>query len=165
MIFEHLIKENKYEFLAKVREIACYLGINADWLMFVMWFESAKTFSPSIKNKISGATGLIQFMPRTARLLGTTTDALAKMSNVEQLDYVKKYFEPYRGRMKNWLDVYCAVFYPVLVGKPDNYVITSDIVARQNPGFDLNKDLDIHKYEIRAALMKRVPSEYKQLFK
>ena len=165
MTFEEHIKENKIEFTEKVNSISGELGIDPNWLMFVMWFESAKTFSPSIKNKISGATGLIQFMPRTARLLGTTTDALAKMTNVQQLDYVKKYFEPYKGRMKNWLDVYCAVFYPVLVGKPDNYVITSDIVARQNPGFDLNKDLDIHKYEIRAALMKMVPVEYKHLFK
>ncbi len=165
MIFQELIHENKYEFLAKVQEVSCYLGIDADWLMFVMYFETARTFDPAIRNKITGATGLIQFMPRTARALGTTTSELAQMSNVEQMDWVRKYFEPYRGRMKNWLDVYCAVFYPVLIGKPDNYVIKSDIVAKQNPGFDLNKDLDIHKYEIRAALMKKLPAKYKHLFK
>lgn len=164
MIFEYLIKENKDEFLHKVREICHFLLIEPDWLMLVMWFETARTFDHTIVNKVSGATGLIQFMPSTARSLGTTTDELKKMSNVEQLDYVQKYLSPYRGRMVNWLDVYLAVFYPVLIGKPDSAVIDRTIVARQNPVFDLNKDLKIHKYEIREALKKSIPTQYKQLF-
>lgn len=164
MIFENLIKEDKTAFLAKVTEVCRYLSIDPDWLMLVMWFETARTFKPDMVNPISKATGLIQFMPRTARSLGTNTEALKNMSNVEQLDYVKRYLSPYRGRMKNWLDVYCAVFYPVLIGKPDSYVITSDIVAKQNPVFDLNKDMDIHKWEIRQALQKSIPNEYKNLF-
>jgi len=164
MIFEHLIKENKEAFLSKVREICQYLSIDPDWLMLVMWFETARTFDHRIVNHVSGATGLIQFMPRTARSLGTTTEALKMMSNVEQMDYVKRYLSPYRGKMKNWLDVYCAVFYPVLIGKPDSYVIDREIVAKQNPVFDLNKDLKIHKWEIRQALQKSIPNEYKHLF-
>ena len=164
MIFEHLIKENKNAFIGKVKEICRYLVIDPDWLMLVMWFETARTFDHRIVNKVSGATGLIQFMPSTARSLGTTTEALKNMSNIEQLDYVKRYLAPYAGKMKNWLDVYCAVFYPVLIEKPDDYVITSDMIAKQNPVFDLNKDLDIHKYEIRQALQKSIPQEYKHLF-
>lgn len=164
MIFEHLIKENKTEFLDKVREICQFLSIDPDWLMLVMWFETARTFDHTIVNKISGATGLIQFMPSTARSLGTTTEALRKMSNVEQLDYVKKYLTPYRGRMINWLDTYLAVFYPALIGKPDTAVIDRAIVARQNPVFDLNKDLKIHKHEIRTALKRAIPTQYKHLF-
>ena len=151
MIFEHLIKENKEAFFSKVREICQSLAIDPDWLMLVMWFETARTFRADIVNPVSKATGLIQIMPSTARSLGTTTEALKNMSNVEQLDYVKRYLAPYAGKMKNWLDVYCAVFYPVLIGKPDSYVIDREIVARQNPVFDLNKDLKIHKYEIRQA--------------
>lgn len=164
MIFEHLIKENKEAFLSKVEEISRYLVIDPDWLMFVMWFETARTFSHTTINKTSGAIGLIQFMPATARSLGTTTEALGSMSNIEQLDYVKRYLAPYRGRMKNWPDLYCAVFYPILVGKPDNYMIDRAIVARQNPVFDLNKDLRIHKWEIRETLCRSVPKEYKHLF-
>ena len=164
MIFEHLIKENKEAFLSKVREICKSLDIDPDWLMLVMWFETARTFDPAKVNPVSSATGLIQFMPKTARSLGTTTEALKNMSNVEQLDYVKRYLAPYAGKMKNWLDVYLAVFYPVLIGKPDSYVIDREIVARQNPVFDLNKDLKIHKYEIRQALQKSIPNEYKHLF-
>lgn len=165
MIFESLVKENRREFTEKVNNISNDLGIEANWLMLVMWFETARTFDHRVVNKISGATGLIQFMPRTARSLGTTTDALKLMSNVEQLDYVKRYLAPYRGKMKNWLDVYCAVFYPVLIGKPDSYVIDREIVARQNPVFDLNNDLKIHKWEIRQALQKSIPNEYKHLFR
>ncbi|WP_352421003.1 hypothetical protein [Proteiniphilum sp.] len=103
-------------------------------------------------------------MPATARSLGTTTGQLRRMSNVEQLDWVRRYLAPYRGKMGNWLDVYCAVFWPAAIGKPDDYVITSDKVARQNPALDINKDLDIHKWEIREALQRSIPRQYKHLF-
>ena len=77
----------------KIVEIAKDLGVNPNYLMAAMSFETGGTFSPAIRSfSGSGATGLIQFMGPTARSLGTTTTALAKMSPEEQLDYVKKYF-------------------------------------------------------------------------
>jgi hypothetical protein len=160
-MFEEYIKENRKEFTEKVTKISSELGIEADWLMFVMWFESR--LNPQAVNPISGATGLIQFMPSTARSLGTTTGVLKHMSNVQQLDYVLAYLRTYKGRMKRWVDVYLAVFYPKAMGKP-NYVITSDIVAKQNRVFDLNRDLDITVKEIEAALRKSVPEQYKKYF-
>jgi len=132
--------------------------------MLVMWFETAGTMVHHIVNKISGATGLIQFMPVTVRSPGTTTGQLRQMNNVGQLDWVKRYLVSYWGRMNNWLDVYCAVFWPTVIGKPDDYVIKSDKVARQNPALGLNKELDIHKGEIREALLKSVSLQYKHLF-
>lgn len=132
--------------------------------MLEMWFETAGTLDHRIVNKTSGATGLIQFMPATTRSMGTTTGQLKQMSNVEQLDYVRRYLTPYREKKGNWLDVYCAVFCPAAIGKPDDYVITSDKVARQNPALDINKDLDIHKCEIRQALLNSIPKQYKHLF-
>ena len=163
MIFEHLIKENKEAFTQKVKDICQNLAIDPDWLMLVMWFETARTFRADIVNPISGATGLIQIMPKTARSLGTTTEALKNMSNVEQLDYVLAYLRPYKGRMRSWVDVYLAVFYPKAMGKPD-FVITSDIVARQNRVFDLNRDLDITVKEIETALRKSIPEQYKKYY-
>ena len=71
-----------------MEDICCELQIRPNWLMFVMYFESR--LNHRAVNRISGATGLIQFMPSTARGLGTTTDALFNMSNVDQLYYVKK---------------------------------------------------------------------------
>lgn len=162
MIFENLIKENKAAFVAKVITIAAWLGVKPEWLMFVMWFETARTLNHRIRNKI-GATGLLQFMPKTALGMGTTTDALAAMSNVDQLDYVKKHLAPFRGKYNSLIDLYCAVFWPAAVGKPDTYTISSDIVARQNSLFDINKDTDITKAEIREALLKQTPPEYKHL--
>jgi hypothetical protein len=73
-------------------------------------------------NKISGATGLIQFMPSTAKSLGTTTDVLLSMNNIQQLNYVLAYLRPYKGKMNNFVDVYLAVFYPAAIGDY-NYII------------------------------------------
>ena len=57
-----------------------------------MSFETGGEFSPATKNRMqSGATGLIQFTDKTAKGLGTTTEALAKMTPEQQLDYVEKY--------------------------------------------------------------------------
>ncbi len=162
MIFENLITQNRTAFIVKLSEISKTLKIKPEWLMFVMWFETAHTLDHTIQNKVTKATGLIQFMPATAQQLGTTIPALMEMSNVSQLEYVRRYFTTYAGRMKDWLDVYLVVFYPVLVGKPDSYTIDRTIVAKQNPIFDLNKDLKIEKGEIRQALLKQMSNEVKK---
>src|SRR5690349_9048276 len=92
LIFLEKVKENQSAFAKKVEQIGKELNFNPNWLMALMNSESAGTFSPSILNFAgSGAVGLIQFMPKTAIYLGTTVEKLAKMSNVEQLDWVKKY--------------------------------------------------------------------------
>lgn len=163
MIFEELVKENKAAFLLKVAKIAGLLRVPTEWLMFCMWFETAHTLDSHIQNRIK-ATGLIQFMPSTAIELGTTVDALKVMSNVDQLDYVYKYLKRYVGKYNSFVDLYCAIFWPASVGKPDSYLITSDIVAIQNPIFDINKDKDISKAEIKAALIKQIPAAYKSKF-
>ncbi len=163
MIFEDLIKENRAAFIARVVMISFRLHIKPEWLMFLMWFETGHTLNHRIQNKI-GATGLIQFMPQTARGLGTTVDALKNMSNVEQLEYVERHLTMFKGKYRNWLDLYCAIFWPAAVGKPDTYRITSDMVAKQNPLFDINKDGDIEKSEIRKALLKQIPHKYEEYF-
>src|SRR5690554_3587730 len=88
------------EFREVVFTICAALGIDPDYIMACIAWESNETFSPSVKNMAgSGATGLIQFMPKTAIGLGTTVEALARMTAVEQLDYVRMYFKPYQGRL------------------------------------------------------------------
>ena len=159
MYFEEYVQGNTKAFTNKVEDICCELQIRPNWLMFVMWFESK--LNPQAVNPISGATGLIQFMPSTARGLGTTTAVLKRMNNVQQLDYVLAYLRPYKGRMKTWVDVYLAVFYPRAMGNP-NFVITSDIVAKQNKIFDLNKDLDISVKEIETVLRRQIPEKYRK---
>ena len=70
------------DFKRKVIDIARNLGTDPNYLLAVMSFETGHRFSPSVRNKASGATGLIQFMPKTAQSLGTTTDKLAAMTEV-----------------------------------------------------------------------------------
>jgi len=96
---------------------------------------------------------LIQFMPATARDLGTTTDVLAKMTAVQQLDYVEKYFRPYYKRINSLSDMYMAILLPKYVGQPDDAVLFSGGTAyRQNAGLDANKDGKITKAEASAKV-------------
>jgi hypothetical protein len=149
------------EFNDKVAAIALDLDIPPDWLMACMAFESAESFDSGVLNKAgSGAVGLIQFMPSTARALGTSTEALAAMSAEDQLSYVHKYFRPYRGRLRTLEDVYMAILWPLAVGKNDDYILF-DVVSkpttyRQNSGLDRDKDGKVTKFEaavkVRAAL-------------
>lgn len=132
-------------FKERVLWIADTLGCDVNHLMACMAWESGETFRADIKNAAgSGATGLIQFMPRTARGLGTTTEALAKMTPEDQLRYVYEYFKPWTGRLHNLGDVYMAILWPKAVEQPDHYVLfdkkKTPTTFRQNAGLDVNKD-------------------------
>ena len=130
-------------FRDKVTQIASRLGTNPNFLMAVMSFESGGTFSPSVKNQAgSGAVGLIQFMPATARGLGTTTAALAAMTADAQLDFVEKHFKPFAGRLQTLEDTYMAVLLPKAVGKGRDFVLFErpSIAFTQNKGLDVDGD-------------------------
>jgi hypothetical protein len=122
---------------------------HASWLMACMAFETGRTFSPSIRNPASSATGLIQFMASTAQGLGTTTQALSKMSAVEQLSWVQRYFAPYASRIKSLDDMYLAILWPVAIGKPAEYVLWRKGMKAYwaNRGLDINKDNRVTKRE------------------
>ncbi len=121
-------------FKAKVIEVAKNIGTDPDNLMAVMNFESG--FSSSVRNGSSGATGLIQFMPATARGLGTSTAELAQMSPTQQLEYVAKYFSG--GKYARLEDLYTKVFYPAAKGKALDTVVFSS----GQSGYSQNKGID-----------------------
>jgi len=126
-------------FLNKVDSICKDLGINPLHLMAVMSFETVHTFSPSIKNPRSSATGLIQFMEETAQSMGTTTAQLAQMSQVQQLDYVKLYFQKKIGiRPNDFGDVAMAVIWPRAIGQNEDYVL----FVRGDGYYEPNRELD-----------------------
>jgi hypothetical protein len=141
-------------FKERVFQICAELAVKPDYLMACMAFESAETFRPNIRNPKSNAVGLIQFMGNTAKSLGTTTNALAGMTAVRQLDYVRKYFWPYRGRLRSLEDVYLAIFTPAAIGKPADYKLykKGTKAYSQNIGFDQNKDGAISLAEISTAV-------------
>lgn len=126
---------------------------HASWLMACIAFESGETFSPRVRNAAgSGATGLIQFMPATARGLGTTTEKLAAMTAEEQLHYVGEYFRPYAARIAGLHDMYMAILMPKYVSAPMNAVLFNEgtVAYRQNSGLDKNTDGRITKAEAAA---------------
>lgn len=145
-------------FKAKVIAICNHLACDPSHLMAAMAFETGEKFTSSVRNKVSGATGLIQFMPATAKGLGTTIEKLAAMSEVDQLDFVAKHFESKRGRMKTVSDVYMAILFPVAVGKPEAHVLFAAPSKRyeQNKGLDANKDGQVTKGEAAAKVMAKL---------
>jgi hypothetical protein len=127
-------------FKARLMEMARNIDVDPNYLISAIAFETGETFSPSVKNS-SGATGLIQFMPDTATELGTSTAALAAMTDVEQMDYVEKYFYPYRNRLETIEDVYMAILWPAAIGKANSWVLFS----KPSLQYDRNSGLDTHK--------------------
>ncbi len=136
------IENTSEAFRKKVLEIADRLLIDPNFLMAIMSFETGASFSPTVKNKQSGATGLIQFMPATAIGLGTTIAALEKMTAEKQLDFVEKHFAPHKGKLLSIEDAYMAVLFPKGIGKGRDFVLFEKGTKRytQNSGLDVNGD-------------------------
>jgi len=152
-------------FKNRVIQISRELNVCPDYLMACMAFETGETFSPSIENAAgSGAVGLIQFMPTTARALGTSTDSLKEMSAIQQLDYVKKYFLPHRYKLGKLEDVYMAILYPVAIGRATDDVLFKQgrKTYNQNKGFDSNKDGKITIGEISSKVRAKYEKGLKQ---
>ncbi len=160
LIYEDIaVKKHGDKFIAKVKEIGQRIGMNPNFIMATMKMECE--FDHTISNPASGATGLVQFMPDTAKSLGTTVAALKKMDALTQLDYVEKYYKSTGvnpSKIKEPAESYLLVFYPAAVGKPDDFVLGSESkkdpagrirkIALQNHIYDLNKDGKITKGEV-----------------
>lgn len=121
------------------------LGAEPDHVAYVVGFETGARdpFSPAARNPSSGCTGLIQFCDAAARKLGTSLAELARMSFIQQLGYVERYFAAYRGRLDSLEAVYLAVFWPDAMGRSDDFVIArqgdsgyAGLAYEQNAGFD-----------------------------
>lgn len=141
-------------FRAALIAICGRLKLEPDFLMAVIAFETGRSFRPDTVNKASGATGLIQFMPKTAKALGTSTAALAGMSAVAQLAYVEAYLKPFTSRLDRLSDVYMAVLWPAAVGKGETHVLFAEPskAYRLNSGLDRNRDGKVTKAEASARI-------------
>jgi hypothetical protein len=125
------------DFASSIESLGNDLGVDPMYLANTMYAES--TLNPSEKNKAgSKAMGLIQFMPKTAANLGTTTDELSRMTPVEQMEYVRRYFSADNlgaGRLRalrndpSQHNVNMAVFLPSMIGKPVDTQIPQEVLA------------------------------------
>lgn len=136
-------------FLRLVSELAARLEVRPEWLLKI--FEKESNFNPNAVNPVSGATGLIQFLPSSAIGLGTTVSALKAGGTPFQLEYVEKYFRQFfkHGQApKNGFDLYLYVFRPAWVGQPDSVRLPSSAYAG-NKGLDLEGKGFVTKSDLR----------------
>lgn len=158
---------NDKQFLKRVNEVSAKIGANPADLLGLMASESG--LNPQARNR-SGATGLIQFMPGTARGLGTTTDALYGMNRVQQMDYVEKFLLKFTPKNPTPGHLYTSVFLPAFAKKPANYVVAKRGGFRddwghhpaswysQNSGLDMNKDGSITIAELGQRIKQKQKS-------
>ena len=149
------------EFISKIQQVATAVNCNYIDLLACIANETGALFDPGLVNSI-GATGLIQFMPTTAKGLGTSTDALKQLSRVEQLDWVLKFFQ-YMGLNKKapapkLQDLYLCIYWPAAVGKPDNFIVNAadSVQAKQNASLR-SADGSITCASVGAAAAKWLP--------
>ena len=147
-------------FLNRVKQIA--QRINCDYRDLLGVMNSESGLKSNVQNKNGGASGLIQFMPATARALGTTTNALRDMTPIQQLDYVEKFYlnniRTYgmQGKRLSAGDLYTLTFMPARIkGEVLCQAGSKEYVA--NKGLDANKDGRITKTELgNRVISKRV---------
>lgn len=135
---------------AIIEDVAGKLGAEPQWLDALINFETAGTYSPTIKNPNSSARGLIQVIDSTAQGEFNVSDSLRlvqkyptfrqQMYNVV-LPYLKKY-APFPTKQS----LYMAVFYPKYrfaplnkpfpenVKRANTYTIKGKRVTIENPG-------------------------------
>lgn len=130
--------DDNTQFLVGVNQMARRLGVQGGDLMRIMNFESG--LDPSKRNSVSGATGLIQFMPGTARELGTTTDALSRMTRAQQLPYIEEYLKRHGVTAGMGLE---QLYMSILTGSAGNTGALwrrGSVEYKQNSGLDTDKD-------------------------
>lgn len=145
-----------------IENLANELGMQPEFLFAVINFETGGSFSSSEENQYTKATGLIQFMPNTAKSLGTSIEDLKKMDEQEQLKYVEKYFKQFNGRNYNSLDrVYMDVLYPAAYGEDLDYVLFTNKIEECKKIYEDNPmDDDNDGYVIVAEAIQRVVNKY-----
>ncbi|QQS29739.1 MAG: transglycosylase SLT domain-containing protein [Sphingobacteriales bacterium] len=151
-------------FETKVREVSSKLNIPPEWLMSVIHSESR--FDASVSNyKGSGATGLIQFMPGTAKEFGISVSQLKNLSHVEQMNFVYKYLSAKQakyGSFETLTDLYIAILYPKALAEDFCYSLYAkpSISYEMNSGLDQNNDGNVTIQDIDKYLKRKYPSAY-----
>lgn len=152
----------RQQFGNKVQEIAAFLLIDPNWLMQVMYAESRlRANAQNIQQGRLIAAGLLQWTKASGA--PGAPQSMLQRNHLQQLDWVKEYFKPYRGRMHSYFDVYLVTFFPAAVAKPDNYVfatgkLPASLIARQNPAVNINKDSRITMAEFKQYVWNSTPA-------
>lgn len=155
---------NSAAFEEKVREVAEELHVAPEWLMAVMHAESR--FDASVSNhKGSGATGLIQWMPATAKDFDITVEKLRNMNHIEQLDFVYRYLDAKRRKhrqYKSLTDLYLAILYPRALEEEYCFSLyqNPERAYKMNSGLDEDKDGRVTVQDIDKFVKRIYPTAY-----
>lgn len=147
------------DFNAKLEKVAKALGIDPNNLRIIIKAESGGR--PNAEDPWKVSAGLIGFTSQTAQALGTTKEEILKMSAVEQLDLVYKFYK--MNGLKPGSDrgtMYMLTFMPAFAYSPDDTVLgqkdggtlmlpngrssklSMHKVWEQNPGFGKSRGKD-----------------------
>jgi len=125
--YSGLIEENRNKFLKKIIKISEELKIKPQWLLHTIFHECR--FDPKYKDSMSGAVGLLAFMPSVLKYFvnpetgkNYTANDVVEMSNVDQLDLVRAFYKMWISGMniKGELspgDFAAITFYPEVIRK------------------------------------------------
>lgn len=144
--------ESDADFIKELNKVSFNFGINPKDLLGVMQVESG--VKSDEVNKAGGAVGLIQFMPDTAKRLGTTSSELQQMTRAQQMYYVEKYFKSVGLRKGSTAaQIYAKIFLP---GRANQEVLTTsnEKYYKGNVGLDINKDGMITQSELEQRVDK-----------
>jgi hypothetical protein len=90
---------------------------------------------------------------------------IAKMDYSTQLDLVYEYYKAYTGKLKSYTDTYFVTFFPLAVGKPDDWVIqgaglSAKSIYDDNPAFRQVKDGKLRVWEVKKKILEQLPKEW-----
>ena len=123
----------------------------------VLWSQimAESGWNPVIKNKLSSARGLIQFMDKTAKVLGFAGGSLELINRCptveSQMPYVYAYYKNYMP-FKRPCDLYLATFYPVSRNWPLDRLLPESI-RKANPNIQTPGDYVNHVENIAREKM------------
>jgi hypothetical protein len=140
-------------FISKVLEIADEVGTNPSWLMTQFYGESRfkaqanltagkSSDDPARIGKKTIGGGLFGLMKQWAKpALGVDFYDFMKMTDLEQLEYARKFYGGAKGKLKSMDDVFTYTFWPAALRKPSSYVL-----MREGDGiYEQNKQMDVRK--------------------
>jgi hypothetical protein len=144
-----------------INDLAKELGVDPDWILATIAYESGGTFNPKKSNEAgSSAKGLIQFVDSTARDLGfkNSQDLVDKYPTIESQirgpvrDYFRKIngYKPYAGKNQQYFAL--SVFFPrykdasldtpMMYDNPDSQAK----FLKQNPGLVKDGQITVGAY-------------------
>ena len=135
-VFAVLAKSDGFRATDARRAISPSVKAELAWIV-----ENESGWNPAARNKYTDASGLIQFMPDTAKgMFGLSVAEIRGMTRKQQAKLVGDYYSRIlksTGPVNRPGDLYLATFYPAAMSKDDDFII----FPVDSKGWEQNKGL------------------------